>query len=129
MASGATDRCLPYFTYYTSTRLLGEHVPYPVEAWPEGNQRHLSAESALYCRVITEGLFGINPTGLNKFMMTPSLPKGWNYMRLKNIKAFDRCFDIEVTRQGVNELVVVKMDTGKMIKKTWNGKNSVEIEF
>ena len=37
----------------------GEHVPYPVEAWPEGNQRHLSAESALYCRIFTEGLFGL----------------------------------------------------------------------
>ena len=129
MASGATDRCLPYFNYYTSTRLLGEHVPYPVEAWPEGNQRHLSAESALYCRVITEGLFAINPTGLNKFSITPSLPKGWNYMRLKNIKAFNRDFNIEVTRQGANELVVVKMESGKVIKKTWNGKKSLEIEL
>jgi len=129
MASGATDRCIPYFNYYSSTRLLGEHVPYPVEAWPEGNQRHLSAESALYCRVITEGLFGINPTGLNKFTLTPWLPKGWRYMRLRNIKAFDRSFDIEVSRQGVNELVVVKMKNGKVIKRVWSGKNPVVIEF
>ncbi len=27
-----------------------------VEAWPEGNMAHLSAESALYCRIFTEGL-------------------------------------------------------------------------
>ena len=129
MASGATDRCIPYFNYYSSTRLLGEHVPYPVEAWPEGNQRHLSAESALYCRVITEGLFGINPTGLNKFTLTPWLPKGWNYMHLRNIKAFDRSFDIEVSRQGVNELVVIKMKNGKVIKRVWSGKSPVVIEF
>jgi hypothetical protein len=129
MAGGATDRCMPYFNYYSATRLLGEHVPYPVEAWPEGNQRHLAAESALYCRAITEGLFGINPTGLNKFTMTPWLPKGWNHMRLKNIKAFNRSFDIEVVRQGVNESVVVKSDNGKTIKKTWNGKEPLLIEF
>ena len=129
MAGGATDRCMPYFNYYSATRLLGEHVPYPVEAWPEGNQRHLSAESALYCRAITEGLFGINPTGLNKFTMTPWLPKGWNYMRLKKIKAFNRSFDLEVTRQGANESVVIKSDNGKLIKKTWNGKNPLLIEL
>ncbi|MBS1611104.1 MAG: hypothetical protein JSS70_20595 [Bacteroidetes bacterium] len=129
MAAGATDRCMPYFNYYSATRLLGEHVPYPVEAWPEGNQRHLSAESALYCRAITEGLFGINPTGLNKFTMMPRLPKGWNYMRLKNIKAFNHSFDIEVSRQGANESVIVKLENGKQIKGIWNGKEFLSIEF
>ncbi|MFT3933948.1 MAG: hypothetical protein QM726_10060 [Chitinophagaceae bacterium] len=129
MANGATDRCMPYFNYYSATRLLGEHVPYPVEAWPEGNQRHLSAESALYCRAITEGLFGINPTGLNQFTLTPWLPKGWNYMRLKNIKAFNQCFTIEVLRQGANESITVTTNDGKRIKKLWNGKGAVEIAF
>ncbi|HXO77548.1 MAG TPA: hypothetical protein VN824_19985, partial [Puia sp.] len=28
--AGATDTCNRYFSYYSSTRLLGEHVPYPV---------------------------------------------------------------------------------------------------
>ena len=37
------------------TRLLGERVPYVVEAFPEYNMRHLSAESALYARTITDG--------------------------------------------------------------------------
>jgi hypothetical protein len=129
MAAGATDRCMSYFNYYSATRLLGEHVPYPVEAWPEGNQRHLSAESALYCRAITEGLFGINPTGLNQFTMTPWLPKGWNYMRLKNIKAFNRSFDIEIVRQGAAESVVVTLENGKRIQKIWNGKGPLSIVF
>lgn len=107
-------------------RLLGEHVPYPVEAWPEGDQRHLSAESALYCRVITEGLFGITPTGLNKFTMTPWLPKGWDYMNLRNIKAFGRTFDIEVTRKGKAEIVTVKTKKGTITKK-WDGGKALEI--
>jgi cellobiose phosphorylase len=102
-------------------------VPYPVEAWPEGDQRHLSAESALYCRVITEGLFGIEPVGLNKFTMTPRLPEKWNYMNLRNIKAFDHTFDIEVVREGEQEIVTVKMDNGKTIRNKWDGKVPMHI--
>ena len=40
-------------------RLLGDHVPYVVEAYPEGGKRHLSAESGLYCRVMTDGLLNL----------------------------------------------------------------------
>jgi cellobiose phosphorylase len=79
---------------------LGEHVPYAVEAYPEGNQRHLSAESALYCRIITEGLFGIKPTGLNSFVCVPRLPEGWDDMVLRSIKAFGREFDLVVKSQS-----------------------------
>ncbi|MEI2274174.1 hypothetical protein OHD16_18650 [Sphingobacterium sp. ML3W] len=115
--TGATERALPYFKYYSSMRLLGDHVPYPVEAWPEGGQRHLSAESALYCRVITEGLFHIVPTGLRKFSINPSLPKEWKYMRLRRIRAFDRVFDLEVVRRGKQEFLVVKQQDGTTIQK------------
>ncbi len=98
--SGATEQLMPYLSYYSARRLLGGHVPYPVEAWPEGNQRHLSAESGLFCRVITEGMFGISPVGLNKFEILPRLPQNWDFMKLKNIKAFNQTFDIEVSRAG-----------------------------
>jgi cellobiose phosphorylase len=118
---------MKYFGYYSATRLLGEHVPYPVEAWPEGDQRHLAAESALYCRVVTEGLFGITPTGLNKFTIAPWLPKGWDTMKLKNIKAFDRTFEIEVYRKGSGENISVKMANGTSITKKWDGKEAMEI--
>jgi hypothetical protein len=126
-ANGATDKAMKYFSYYSDMRLLGEHVPYPVEAWPEGGQRHLSAESALYCRTVTEGLFGINPTGLRKFTMTPFLPKGWKYMKLKNIKAFDRTFDIDVNLDGNIENVIIKMSNGVLINKKWDRKTLLEI--
>lgn len=127
LASGAADKCMGYFGYYSAMRLLGEHVPYPVEAWPEGDQRHLSAESALYCRVITEGLFGIEPTGLNQFTMTPRLPANWNYMNLKNIKAFNHTFDIGVVREGKQEVVTVKTDNGKTIRTKWDGKAPIPV--
>lgn len=98
LQAGYTEQAMDYLRRYSRTRLLGEHVPYAVEAWPEGGQRHLSAESALYARIITEGLFGIHPVGLHAFELTPRLPQEWDTMALRKVKAFGRNFDIEVER-------------------------------
>ena len=115
--AGATDTCNRYFSYYSRMRLLGEHVPYPVEAWPEGDQRQLSAESALYCRVVTEGLFGIDPLGLEKFSVMPRLPAGWTSMSLEHMQAFGGDWSIVVRRRHV---VVTK--SGKVVKDVmWDG--------
>jgi len=106
LQAGETDRAMDFLHYYSRRRLLGEHVPYPVEAYPEGNQRHLSAESGLYCRIFTEGLFGMRPTGFNSFDCTPRLPKQWNQMALKNIHAFGKVFDMQISRKDKEKLTV-----------------------
>lgn len=93
-AAGYADEALVQLHDYSERRLLGTHVPYPVEAYPEGSQRHLSAESGLYCRVITEGLFGIRPTGFDSFSLKVQMPSGWNTMSLDHIKAFGKDFNI-----------------------------------
>ncbi|SEW52944.1 glucosidase family protein [Chitinophaga arvensicola] len=125
--AGATDTTLKYLAYYTRQRLLGEHVPYPVEAWPEGDQRHLSAESALYCRVITEGLFGIVPTGLRSFDMSPRLPADWNTMALRHVMAFGADMDIQVTRAG-KQFKVVVTNKGRVVQsKNWDGTAVVRV--
>ena len=100
-AAGLGDRVFGHFEKYTRSRLLGEHVPYAVEAWPEGGRSHLSAESALYCRIVTEGLFGIDPAGLGKFDVKPHLPKGVKRMSLRDVRAFGRVFSITVDAEGV----------------------------
>jgi hypothetical protein len=105
--AGEADTALSYLQKLSRRRLLGEHVPYVVEAFPEGNGRHLSAESALYCRVITEGLFGITPTGFRKFTLQPSLPTGWNRMALRQVEAFQSTFDVEITREPSDRLKIV----------------------
>lgn len=128
-SSGQQNKYMHYFNYYSATRLLGEHVPYPVEAWPEGGQRHLSAESALYCRTITEGLFGITPTGLNSFSIKPALPERWSWMELKNICAFNHVFDISVKRKGKTIQVNIKSNKGQTINKLWNGKETLTINL
>ena len=121
-ACGETEKATSYLKYYSTLRLLGEHVPYAIEAWPEGNQRHLSAESGLYCRIITEGMFGIRPTGLHSFTVQPRLPKDWNEMSLRKIQAFDNTFDIEVHRSGSKiEVKVTSADKTVLKRKIGEG--------
>ncbi len=100
-------------SYYSTRRLLGEHVPYPVEAYPEGNQRHLSAESALYCRVFVEGLLGVRPAGLRAFTCRPRLPQGWPGMALRRVHAFGDVFDLVIERQGPGILALKVGRDGK----------------
>lgn len=101
---------------YSERRLLGEHVPYPIEAWPEGSQRHLSAESGLYCRAVVEGMFGLRPEGLRSFSLTPRLPVDWEQMALRHVKAFGADFDIAVERSADGLRVTVTDHAGGISK-------------
>ena len=126
-AAGETEKALTFLKYYSERRLLGEHVPYAVEAYPEGNQRHLSAESGLYCRIYTEGMFGIRPIGFHSFNMTPRLPKEWDHMALRNVHSFQRVFDIEVTRKSSNQLTVTILEGGK--RKSYSIKDGATLKI
>lgn len=114
LMAGETERTLNFLKSYSHTRLLGNHVPYAIEAWPEGSQRHLAAESSLYARIYTEGLFGIRPTGLKTFTVSPRLPKNWNEMELKNICICNSRFDLKVQRTG-NKTKVSLIRNGKVL--------------
>jgi hypothetical protein len=126
-ASGETEKALPYLQYYSNRRLLGEHVPYPVEAYPEGGQRHLSAESGLYCRIFTEGIFGIRPTGLRSFQITPQLPAQWNEMKLKKVRAFGSVFDVAISRMKDKIRVVVTTPSKQVYSKVIAEGKTIEI--
>ena len=116
-AAGASDLATEKLKYYSHRRLLEDHVPYAIEAWPEGSQRHLSAESGLYCRVLTEGLFGIRPTGLRSFVLKPSLPSEWNTVSLNNVKAFGSDLNINVTRREDGKLDIIVSPVGGKVRK------------
>ena len=112
---------------YSERRLLGTHVPYPIEAWPEGSQRHLSAESGLYCRAVIEGMFGLRPTGLKSFTMTPRLAEGWDRMAMRHIKAFGADFDIEAERGPKGLSVKVTNHTNGSLK-TYKASEGTPVE-
>lgn len=126
-SAGETEKANDYLKYYSTQRLLGDHVPYAIEAWPEGEQRHLSAESGLYCRIITEGMFGIRPTGLKSFTLTPRLPKDWDRMAIRKMHAFGRECDVEVVRKGDKIEVIVTCGAKTVFQKTIGEGNTVNV--
>src|SRR5690606_27311589 len=108
--SGGEERALEKLKIFSNTRLLGYHVPYVIESTSEQNRSQLSAESGLYLRIFTEGLFGIRPTGLHSFDCNPKLPQEWDQMELKNIHAFGRTWSLKIERAGENEIKVLITD-------------------
>ena len=127
--AGYADRATDLLHHYSQRRLLGDHVPYPIEAWPEGSQRHLSAESGLYCRIVTEGLFGIRPTGLGSFSLTPQLPSGWDRMALRRVRAFGSDFDICVSRLPNGKLSVEIGVNGKVYPHLVGNGGTISIDL
>lgn len=96
--AGFTKEAAGLLETYSRARLLGEHIPYAVEAFPEGNQAQLSAESGLYLRIYTEGLLGLRPMGLNSFEIRPHLPENWESFAVRSILLCGKSVDITVTR-------------------------------
>ncbi|MBQ2033759.1 MAG: hypothetical protein II217_05205 [Alistipes sp.] len=120
-AAGYADFITEHLSYYSNRRLLGDHVPYPIEAWPEGSQRHLSAESGLYCRIITEGMFGIRPTGMRSFELKVEIPADWEFANLRHIRAFGADFDIEAKRMANGKMQIKVSEQGGKVQ-TYNVK-------
>ncbi len=110
-------RALEKLLQYSNKRLLGDHVPYPVEAYPENNMKHLSAESALYCRIFIEGLLGIEPTGFGTIKMTPRLPEGWNSIELNQVYLQGKPFDISIAPKGKKLKISIKKE-GRTVFET-----------
>lgn len=86
-----------------------------------------SSESALYCRVFTEGLFGILPTGLDRFRCTPRLPEGWPRMALRSIRAFGREWDLVVERREERLGIIVQQAGQRVFDRTVDRGATVEV--
>lgn len=99
--AGFSQKALEETLNYCKNRLLGSHCPYPFEAYPEGNRAHLAAESLLFARAVTEGLFGLCAVGLNKLRIMPQLSKACPKISLSGIKLFSKCFDITADDTGI----------------------------
>jgi hypothetical protein len=128
--AGFTDTATKYLGIYSGKRLLGDHVPYAIEAWPEGDKRQLSAESGLYCRIITEGLFGIDPIGLRSFSINPILPKKWDTMTIKHVRAFNADITITVNRVNTTTQKIKVFNNDKLLMDiSWDKKKTVIVKI
>ena len=75
-----------------------------------------SAESGLYCRVFTEGLFGFRPEGFRSFSLTPHLPSSWDRMAMTDVHACSgKPYDIEVRRVSDARIKVTVTIQGKRV--------------
>jgi len=61
----------------------------------------------------------MRPTGFRKFDMTPRLPRDWDFMNLKNIKAHENNYSIFVKRlnEDLLEVTVTKDNLQPVMKK------------
>lgn len=93
---GKADKMTDPLLRYCHKRLLCDRVPYAVEAYPEGGKRHLSGESALFVRIVSEGIFGIVPEGLSSFSFDPNNAEGLGDLSLSKIHICGAEFDISI---------------------------------
>lgn len=119
-AAGHGDRVMCPLLRYCRKRLLCDRVPYAVEAYPEGEKRHLSAESALLVRVITEGMLAIQPESLESFSFVPQLPSDLPHLYLDGLHiaghGWKICVDSETWSVYRDELLVAYGQTdGKRV--------------
>ncbi|MEL6833757.1 MAG: six-hairpin glycosidase-like protein [Bacteroidota bacterium] len=128
LKAGETEQVLSKLKAYSAKRLLGDHVPYPVEAYPENNMKHLSAESALYCRIFIEGLMGIEPVDFTSFKLTPTLPKDWDQLSLDNFYLFGQPYTLSIIQENQQYRVTVKTDQEVVYDELVNRQETVVIK-
>jgi hypothetical protein len=114
----ATD----YLMDYCEKRLVCDHVPYAIEAYPEGGKRHLSAESALFCQILTEGILAVQPLSFTSFSFSTQIPEDLPRLRVSNIHAFGEVFSISI-ENGVWSL---DTESGKHLGGACEGRVTVE---
>lgn len=115
--AGFTDKSMERLDAFSTKRLLGNHVPYVIEAYPENNMRHLSAESALYCRMVVEGILGLEQTGFNSVSFTPRMNAGLSQLTMDNLHlgAHVLSIDLSWTDGEIQATIVVD---GKTVVNT-----------
>ncbi len=116
--SGFFDKSLEKLVEYSNKRLLGDRVPYPVEAYPENNMKHLSAESALYCRLFIEGILSFEQTAFNSFSIAPQLSDKLPRLTIKNLHLGGNLISINLNLIGGIVETKVKINGTEIINKS-----------
>ena len=128
--AGATEASLTKLVAFSEKRLLGDHVPYVIEAYPENNMRHLSAESALYCRIFMEGLLGFEQTSFHSFTITPRLPAVWPTGFILDSMHFGNAVLTIKVKPLNNKLQVMVYNSGeKLFDKSVLPGKTVQVDF
>ena len=104
--------------------MLGPAGPYMDE---DGGD--LLAPNVLYALVITDGLFGIEPSGFDRFACTPRLPADWPAMRLQNICLMGRNVDLAVERSGRETTLTVSRSGKAVFRQGGEGGSTFNVDL
>lgn len=127
--AGFFDKSLQKLDEYSNKRLLGNHVPYAVEAYPENNMKQLSAESALYCRLFIEGMLSFEQTGFNTFSFTPQLSEKLPRLSLKNLHIGDHIISINLERIDHDVKTNVYMNGVEIMDREVKNGEKIKVTF
>jgi len=127
--AGFFDKSLEKLMEYSNKRLLGSHVPYAIEAYPENNMKHLSAESALFCRLIIEGMLSFEQTAFNSFSIKPQLSEKLNRLNIKNLFIGKNNISIHLNLQNAKIETKVIVNGVEAFNKMVSSGEKVEIKF
>ena len=127
--AGSLDKSFERLLAYTHKRLLEDHVPYVVEAYPENNMRHLSAESALYCRIFIEGLLGFEQTGFKSFEITPHMPGGFDSYSIDKMYHAGAEISIKLKMEGSKIRIKIYKRDALIIDKPVNPGQKVSVKI
>ena len=127
--AGLFDKSLGKLADYSNKRLLGDHVPYPVEAFPENNMKHLSAESALYCRLVIEGMLAFDQTAFDSFSIAPQLSSLLPRLSLKKLHLGGHLISIDLQLIAGQVVTKVDLDGSRILDKTVKSGEKLEIKI
>lgn len=127
--AGYFDKSLEKLSEYSQKRLLGDHVPYPVEAYPENNMKHLSAESALYCRIFLEGILSFEQTAFDSFSIRPMLTENLSQFSLKNFYIGDDSFSVSLQLEKNKIKTRIYKNGKKIIDKKIKAGERLRVKF
>ncbi len=127
--AGAIEESIDKLIAFSGKRLLGDHVPYVIEAYPENNMRHLSAESALYCRIFIEGLLGFEQTGFRSFTFTPQLPSDYKKLQLDKMHLADTEISIQLERSQSKIQVRVYRQNTMILDRLSDPGDKISVSF
>lgn len=94
---------------FTCSHLLGKQAA----AFPDAFYTQATGSQALFCRLFTEGFFGLSTTDqYGVIRCRPRMPSGWREMELQNINVFDTSVTLQLTKsrryRGMYYFSVVK---------------------
>ncbi len=100
-------------------KALGSHILGAGGPVADEDSIDLLAPTILFSRVVTEGLFGIEPVDFQSFSCKPRLPRNWPSMELRSVTILGEILDLHVRRSADDRIrLTVKKEGGTIYANT-----------